>query len=50
MSFYGGTLADYLLFCDDRYYGRFKVKKNEDKISAFQRWLKLNRSYREVKG
>lgn len=26
-SFYGGTLADYIRYCEDRYSGKFKLKK-----------------------
>lgn len=26
-SFYGGTLAEYIRYCDDRYNGKFKLKK-----------------------
>lgn len=26
-DFYGGTLADYIKYCDYRYSGKFKLKK-----------------------
>lgn len=38
--FYGGTLADYIRYCDDRYSGKFKLKKHEDIFDGFSRWLK----------
>lgn len=39
-DFYGGTLADYIRYCDDRYSGKFKLKKHEDIFDGFSRWLK----------
>jgi hypothetical protein len=41
-SFYGGTLADYIKYCDYRYSGKFKLKKDEDIFDGFTRWLKEN--------
>ena len=40
MSFYGGTYIDYCEYCDDRYSGKFKLKKNENVFDGFERWLK----------
>lgn len=40
MSFYGGTFTDYCKYCDDKYSGIFKLKKGEDAIKGFHRWLK----------
>ena len=40
MSFYGGTFVDYCKYCDDKYSGIFKLKKHEDAIKGFHRWLK----------
>ena len=42
-DFYGGTLADYIRYCDDRYSGKFKLKKHEDIFDGFSRWLKTKR-------
>lgn len=39
-DFYGGTLADYIEYCDDRYNGKFNLKKHEDVVDGFARWLK----------
>lgn len=39
-DFYGGTLADYVRYCDDRYSGKFKLKKHEGISDGFSRWLK----------
>lgn len=39
-DFYGGTLADYIEYCGDRYNGKFKLKKHEDVVDGFARWLK----------
>lgn len=41
-DFYGGTLADYIRYCDDRYSGKFRLKKGEDIFDGFTRWLKEN--------
>ena len=37
-DFYGGTLAEYIRYCEDRYSG--KLKKHEDAFDGFARWLK----------
>lgn len=42
-DFYGGTLADYIKYCDYRYSGKFKLKKGEDVFDGFTRWLKENK-------
>ena len=40
MSFYGGDYIDYCEYCEDKYSGIFKLKKNEDWLNGFHRWLK----------
>ena len=40
MSFYGGTYIDYCQYCDEKCSGIFKLKKHEDAIEGFHRWLK----------
>lgn len=40
MSFYGGDFIDYCDYCDDKWSGKFKLKKNEDWLKGFHRWLK----------
>ena len=42
-DFCGGTLADYIRYCDDRYSGKFKLKKGEEIFDGFTRWLKENK-------
>lgn len=44
-DFYGGTLAEYIRYCEDRYNGKFKLKKHEDVLVDSLEWLKENEGF-----